>query len=275
MAWRATLLFGGVHVVAVGGVALLGVSWKGVALAAALYVVRMFAITAGLHRYFAHRAFKTSRLGQLALAIVATTGSQMGVLWWVSYHRLHHRHSDANGDPHDRRGGFWWAHIGWFLVHEHDDTQWRQVADLAKFPELRWLDRHYMVPVIALIAALACAGGLWAVVWGYAVSTVLLWHATFSLTSFAHSHGSRRYPTPDRSRNNLAIALVTLGDGWHNNHHHYPRSARAGFYWWEIDATYYALRALAAVGLVRDLHSVPAPVRDLHAAARAIAEARA
>jgi stearoyl-CoA desaturase (delta-9 desaturase) len=262
IAWRATFLFVAIHVVAVAGVAILGISWRGAALAIALCVLRMFAVTAGLHRGLAHRSFATSRTMQLVLAIVATMASQQGVLWWVSQHRVHHRRADEPEDPH--RGGFWWSHVGWFLVHTHDDTEWRVIADLAKYRELRWLDRHYFLPVAVLIGSLWLVGGTSAVVWGYAVSTVMLWHATFSLTSLAHRIGSRRYATGDESRNNAVIAIVTLGDGWHNNHHFYPRSVRHGFYWWEVDATYLGLRGLAAVGLVWDLHVVPAHVRSRH-----------
>jgi stearoyl-CoA desaturase (delta-9 desaturase) len=266
IAWRATLLFVAIHLGAIAGVATLGISWRGVALAAALYAVRMFAITAGLHRYFAHRAYQTSRAVQLVLAIVATTAAQQGVLWWVSQHRVHHRDADGARDPHAPVNGLWWSHAGWFLVHTYDATEWHQIRDLAKYRELRWLDRHYFLPAAALVGALWLAGGAPAVVWGYCVSTVLLWHATFSLTSIAHWVGRQRYKSGDESRNNLAVAMITFGDGWHNNHHFYPRSARHGFYWWEIDVTYYGLRALAALRLIWDLHLVPEHVRARHLA---------
>ena len=262
IAWRATTLFLAVHVGAVLGVARFGISRSGIGLAAGLYAVRMFALTAGVHRYFAHRTFKTSRAFQLVLAVFATASAQLGVLWWVSQHRIHHRHADGANDPHSRTKGFWWAHAGWFLVHTYDKTEWRQIPDLAKFPELRWLDRHYFVPVVVLIAALLALGGLPAVVWGFCVSTVLLWHAMFSLNSVAHSVGHRRYATPDSSRNNAVVALATFGEGWHNNHHHFPGSARNGFYWWEVDVSYAVLRVLAALGVVWDLRVVPDHVRD-------------
>ena len=258
---RACALVLLVHVVAVVGVICLGVSGTGLALAAALYLVRMFALTAGIHRYFAHRAFETSRAVQLVFAVVATTASQMGVLWWASQHRLHHRHADRPGDPHDRTRGFWWAHAGWFLAHENAETVWAQIPDLARYPELRWLDRHYFVPVAALIGVLALVGGPFALVWGYAVSTTLLWHAMFALTSVAHAVGRRRYATPDGSRNNALLAWATLGEGWHNNHHHVPGAARHGHAWWELDATYGALRVLAAVGIVHNLRPLPARLR--------------
>lgn len=264
IAWRATALFLAVHVGAVIGVVLLGISWSGIVLAASLYTLRMFALTAGVHRYFAHRSFKTTRAFQFALAVVATASAQLGALWWASQHRLHHRHTEREQDPHSRARGLWWAHAGWFLVHTHDDTRWDQIPDLAKYPELRWLDRHYFVPVLALVAGLLAVGGLPAVVWGFCVSTVLLWHAMFSLNSVGHWIGSRRYRTGDESRNNALLALATFGEGWHNNHHHYPGSARNGFYWWEIDVSYYVLRGCAALGLVWDLRVVPDEVRDRH-----------
>jgi stearoyl-CoA desaturase (delta-9 desaturase) len=261
IAWRAALLFVGIHLGAIAGVAMLGISWRGIALAAALYAVRMFAVTAGLHRYFAHRAYQTSRALQLVLAVVATTASQQGVLWWVSQHRVHHRRADGPGDPHAPGSGFWWSHAGWFLVHTYDATEWDQIPDLAKYPELRWLDRHFFLPVLALVGALWLGGGWPAVVWGYGVSTVVLWHATSSLTSISHWAGRQRYKSGDDSRNNVAVAMLTFGDGWHNNHHFYPRSARHGFYWWELDVTYYGLRALAALRLIWDVHTVPEYVR--------------
>jgi stearoyl-CoA desaturase (delta-9 desaturase) len=265
IAWRAAFLFVGVHVGAVIGVALLGISWSGIALAVALYALRMFALTAGVHRYFAHRTFKTSRAFQFVLAVIATASAQLGVLWWVSHHRLHHKHTEGDADPHSRAKGFWWAHAGWFLVHTYDETQWNQIPDFAKYRELRWLDRHYFVPVLALVAALLAFGGLPAFVWGFCVSTVVVWHAMFSLNSVGHSVGQRRYETRDHSRNNVLVALATFGEGWHNNHHFYPGSARNGFYWWEIDLSYYMLRALAMLGVVWDVRVVPEEVRERHA----------
>lgn len=255
-------MFAAVHVAAVAGVAHYGISVAGILLVLVMYAVRMFALTAGVHRYFAHRAFKTTRTFQLVLAVVATTSCQLGLLWWVSQHRYHHRHADEPSDPHAPSKGLWWSHAGWFLSHAYDDTRWNQVRDFEAYPELRWLDRHYFVPVIVLVGLLLAVGGVPAVVWGFGVSTVLLWHATFSLTSFGHRHGHRRYETHDESRNNAAIALVTFGDGWHNNHHYYPGSARHGFFWWELDLSYYALRVFEALGIVWDLRVVPDEVRE-------------
>jgi len=232
------------------------------ALAAATFWLRLFAITGGYHRYFAHRAFKTSRAFQLVLAALGTAATQKGPLWWAGGHRRHHRYSDQDGDMHSPRKGFWYAHQGWFLGSEWQDTELDRIRDFAKYPELVWLNRWHFVPPLALAALCWAIGGFPYVVWGYVVSTVALWHATYSINSLAHVWGSRRYETTDTSRNNLWLALLTLGEGWHNNHHHYMTSARQGFYWWEIDITYYALRALAALGVIWDVREVPREIRD-------------
>jgi len=272
-----------VHVAAVVGVFLVGVSWKGVLLAAALYFVRMFGVTAGYHRYFSHRTFKTSRVMQFALALLATSSAQKGVIWWAAHHRTHHKLSDQPGDVHSAKlDGLLWSHVGWIVSDEHEGTDERRVKDLLAFPELRWLDRHFLVTPGVLGIGLFLAGGLlgghgagiawgfawhtaWAaMVWGMLVSTVLLWHGTFTINSLSHMFGSRRYATPDDSKNNLFLALITMGEGWHNNHHYYQRSVAQGFFWWEIDVTYYLLRAMGAVGLVWDLHTPPPRVRDAY-----------
>jgi stearoyl-CoA desaturase (delta-9 desaturase) len=232
--WRAlggvkSLPFWGVHVAAVAGVALTGWSWTGLGLALALYFGRMFFLTGGYHRYFAHRSFSTGRAVQLALAVGGTLSLQKGVLWWAANHRLHHRYSDGPRDVHSPvQRGFWWSHLGWILSSDHAETQWAMIPDLARYPELRWLNRHYLIPPIALAAVLFLAGGWWALLWGFFVSTTLLWHGTFIVNSLSHLVGRRRYATKDASRNNLAIALVTMGEGWHNNHHRYAAAARQG-----------------------------------------------
>jgi stearoyl-CoA desaturase (Delta-9 desaturase) len=255
--WRS-LPFWGVHVAAIVGVALAGWSWSGAALAVALYYARMFFLTAGYHRYFAHRAFKTSRVFQLLLAVGGTLAVQKGVLWWAANHRLHHRFSDQAGDPHSpRQRGFWWSHAGWFLSGEHAHTEWSRIKDLARFPELRWLNAHYLVPPVALAVLLFALGGSRTLVWGFFVSTVLLWHGTFTVNSLAHLVGRRRYETDDDSRNNLGIALVTMGEGWHNNHHRFPGAARQGFVWYELDVTYYLLCLMSWLGLIWDLRRPP------------------
>jgi stearoyl-CoA desaturase (Delta-9 desaturase) len=258
----AAVPFWAVHVAAVVGVASTGWSWTGLGLAVGLYYSRMFFVTAGYHRYFSHRAFKTSRPVQLALALGATLSAQKGVLWWAANHRLHHRDSDSPADVHSpRQRGLWWAHLGWILCSDHAQTQWRMIPDFGRYPELRWLDRHYLVPPIALAATLFLIGGWWALLWGFLVSTTLLWHGTFLVNSLAHVVGSRRYETRDDSRNSAGIAVLTMGEGWHNNHHRFAASARQGFFWWEVDATYYLLWAMARVGLIWDVR--PPPMRLL------------
>ena len=244
--------------------------------AIALYAVRMFAITGFYHRYFAHKAFQTSRFGQFIFAILGATAVQRGPLWWAAHHRNHHAHSDQETDAHSPvQHGFLWSHIGWFLSTVNFATHLDRVKELAKFPELRFLDRFdIIVPIIFAISIFGLGellatsaphlqtNGWQLLVWGFVISTVALYHATFSVNSLAHVWGNRRYITRDHSRNNLFIALLTLGEGWHNNHHHYPGSASQGFYWWEIDFTYYGLRLLAALGLIWDLRKVPVAIRE-------------
>ena len=255
-----------------------GFSWFACLFALALYIVRMFAITAFYHRYFAHKAFKTSRVGQFIFAVLGATAVQRGPLWWASHHRNHHAHSDELVDAHSpHQHGFLWSHIGWFLSRANFSTQLERVKELAKFPELRFLDRFDVIIPIVLAAIIYGLGELLAYthpqlntngfqlfVWGFVLSTVLLYHGTFCVNSLAHVWGKRRYATRDHSRNNALIALITLGEGWHNNHHHFPGSASQGFYWWEIDFTYYGLRALAALGVIWDLKTVPIGVKNAH-----------
>ncbi len=266
--WLLSLPFIGVHIAAIVGVAVLGWSWKGFALAIALYFVRMFGVTAGYHRYFSHRTFRTSRWFQFALAWLAESSFQKGVLWWAAHHRDHHKYSDTKLDVHSfREEGFWWAHVGWILSKHTEKTDMKKVQDLARFPELRWLNKWHLVPGIVLGVVLWLAGGWFALVWGLFVSTTLLWHGTFSINSLAHWWGRRRYQTTDDSKNSFALAVITMGEGWHNNHHYYPRSTAQGFFWWEIDPTFYVLRLLSAVGLVWDLHTPPKPVLEGNLAA--------
>jgi len=256
----ASIPFWTVHLAAISGVIHLGWSWWGLALALILYYARMFFLTAGYHRYFAHRSFKTSRAFQFVLAVMGQTCAQMGVLWWASTHRAHHKNSDQDGDVHSPlRRGFWYAHMGWFLGGEHEATDFSKISDFARFPELVWLNRRSfgLLPPLALALACWALGGLHGLVWGFFVSTVLLWHGTFTINSLSHLIGRRRYPTSDDSRNNWVLALITMGEGWHNNHHHYQSSTAQGFKWWEIDLSYYLLRGLAALGLVWDLRKPP------------------
>jgi stearoyl-CoA desaturase (delta-9 desaturase) len=239
-----------------------GVTYDALVLCFLLYWLRIFAIGAGYHRYFSHRAYRTSRAFQLALAVLSQSTAQKSVLWWASKHRHHHLHSDTETDVHSpRHQGFVYSHLGWIFSRKNDLADLIKVADFARYPELIWLHKHELVPptVLALLSVLIA--GWSGLVVGFFWSTVLVYHATFCINSLAHVRGRRRYVTGDDSRNNWLLALVTMGEGWHNNHHAYQSSVRQGFRWWEIDATFYLLKALSWTGLVWDLKTPPAAVR--------------
>jgi stearoyl-CoA desaturase (delta-9 desaturase) len=227
-----------------------------------LYVTRMFCITAGYHRYFAHRSYRMGRVMQFLMAFGGTTAVQKGPLWWASHHRIHHRYTDLDDDVHSPRDGFWWSHVGWILSTKYKATDLSAIKDFASYPELRWLERHSWIGPWALAIACFLIGGWGGLVIGFFLSTVLLWHGTFLVNSMAHLIGRRRYATPDTSRNSAIIAVITGGEGWHNNHHYLPASARQGFTWWEIDPTWYLLRLMATLHLVRDLKDPPARLLD-------------
>jgi stearoyl-CoA desaturase (delta-9 desaturase) len=258
--WRTSVPFLTLHLVPLGAF-LTGVTARAVVLCVTLYAVRMFFLTAGYHRYFAHRSFHVSRPVQFLLAFGGTTAAQKGPLWWAGTHRAHHRYADTPRDVHSPLKGFWWSHIGWILCDKYSATDLDAISDFARYPELRFLNRHdWIGPWSVAIGTFLVAGWSGLVV-GFFLSTVLLWHATFTVNSLAHLLGRRRYATSDTSRNSLFVALLTSGEGWHNNHHFYPSSARQGFFWWEIDPTWYVLRSLSAVRLVRDLRAPPPAVR--------------
>lgn len=252
-----------------------GFSWTALGVCLGLYVVRMFFITGFYHRYFSHRTFRAARPVQCAMAVCGLTCVQRGPLWWAAHHRHHHQHSDQEEDLHSPTlWGVLWSHMFWFTTSGALPTRSRYVRDLEKFPELVWLDRYEMAVYIAFAGAcfgLGCLlhalgwnadlhwfhAGIQMLVWAFFISTVLLYHGTYTINSLSHLYGSRRFETPDTSRNNWLLSILTLGEGWHNNHHHYQSSVRQGFFWWEWDPTYYALKAMSAVGLVRDLRGVP------------------
>jgi stearoyl-CoA desaturase (delta-9 desaturase) len=259
----SVLPFALVHLAALFGVLFVGFSWRGVALCAVLYYLRMFGLAVGYHRYFAHRTFRTSRVGQFLLAVLAATAAQKGPLWWAGHHRNHHRHADTEMDVHSPfQRGFWWAHVGWIFCRDYDATDFDVIKDFAKYPELRWLNTYALLPPFLLAAAMWLAFGWVGLYWGFFLSTVLLWHGTFTVNSLMHLWGRRRYPTPDTSRNNWQLVLVTLGENWHNNHHYYQASAKQGFFWWEIDVGYYGIKVLSWLGLVWDVRTPPKRVLE-------------
>jgi len=242
----------------------LGLIWTGmrasdVLLCALLYFGRMFFITAGFHRYFAHRAYKMGRAMQFAMAWGASTSCQKGVLWWAAHHRAHHRYSDTPRDIHSPKRGFWWSHVGWILCPKYQATDWAGIKDFARFPELVWLNKYHLVPGIGLGAPCYLLGG-WRSLLTFFLSTTLLYHGTFSINSLMHLWGRRRYVTTDTSRNSFLLALITMGEGWHNNHHYYQSTANQGFFWWEVDVSFYLLKLMSWCGLVRDLRTPSAHV---------------
>jgi len=243
------------------------VTWVDVLLCGLFYYLRMFGITAGYHRYFSHRAYKTGRIFQFILAFIGTTSLQKGVLWWAAHHRQHHKYSDQERDIHSPvQRSFHWAHQGWFLCGRYDRTDWERIQDFAKYPELRWLNTNFRGPAIGSVILMFLIGwlvrgdvmgGLRVGLWAGFFSTVLLWHGTFTINSLAHVWGSRRYKTTDDSRNNFFLALITMGEGWHNNHHHYQSTANQGFFWWEVVFSYSLLKILSWFGIVWDLRTPP------------------
>ena len=249
------------------------VHWSAWVVCAVLYFSRVFFLTAGYHRYFSHRTYHMGRVMQFLMALGATTAVQKGPLWWAAHHRHHHKYSDQQLDVHSPKRGFWWSHVLWILCPKYEKTLTELIPDFAKYPELRALDRFHYIPPVLLATALLFAGffftGGWAgalgiLLVGFFLSTVFVWHSTFTVNSLAHVFGRRRYATRDTSRNNVWIAIATGGEGWHNNHHHYPGSARQGFFWYEIDTSYYVLWLLSRVGLVRNLRGVPEYMRQKH-----------
>ncbi len=248
-----------------------GVSWTAAIICFALYFIRMFAITGAYHRYFSHRTYQTSRIFQFILGLLGTSSAQKGPIWWASHHRHHHQYSDTEHDIHSPRiDGLWWSHVGWVLSTQFIATRKELVKDLLKFPELRLLDKYHLIAPILLATSLYFLGvylnihypqlntnGTQLLVWGFCISTTMLYHGTFFINSLTHLVGSRRFKTTDDSRNSLILALVTMGEGWHNNHHRYPGSEKQGMYWWEIDISHYVLKVLSWFGIVWNLRTYP------------------
>jgi stearoyl-CoA desaturase (delta-9 desaturase) len=264
-----------VHILGFASLFLVTFEWWLVGLCIGMYYLRMFGITAGFHRYFSHKSFKTSRPMQFVLAWIGTSAIQRGPIWWAAIHRHHHKHSDTPKDLHSpRQQGLWQAHLGWVLKKENRQIDRTKVADLTRFPEIDWIDRHYLVPPLSMAVLIFLVWGLPGLVYGFFLSTILLWHGTFTINSLSHVFGRRPYNTRDDSRNSALLAIVTMGEGWHNNHHFYPASARQGFTWWQFDASFLILRIFQLLGLVWD---VKVPPRELVTAGMvdAIAESKA
>jgi stearoyl-CoA desaturase (delta-9 desaturase) len=257
------------------------VIWTGwspfaVGTAIALYFIRMFAVTGIHHRYFSHKTYSTSRVGQFFLALWAATATQRGSLWWAYHHRHHHQHSDDPEDAHSPHvHGFLWSHIGWITSRRNFPTDYSKIKDLVKYPELVWLNRFDLLVPLVFATALYFAGALLSVhapalgvtggqllVWGFFISTTFLFHGTACINSMAHLMGKRRFKTEDDSRNSFILSIICLGEGWHNNHHRYQSATRNGFYWWEIDPTYYGLKLLSWTGLIWGLKPVPVSVLE-------------
>lgn len=241
-------------------------SWALVALWAASHFIRAIGLTMAFHRYFAHRSFQMNRAARFVWTFIATASMQKGPLWWAGHHVNHHRFSDHPGDPHSPvTGSFYHAHIGWFLGDTRTDRLEPSnpvIRDFSSAPELVWLNEFHFVPPALLAIAMYLAGGLPWLVWGFCLPTVTLAHSTFAINTINHMYGSRRFDTRDQSRNNPITAFLTTGEGWHNNHHRYQRSARQGFYWWEVDVTWYTILAMEAVGLAWDVQGVPKRIYD-------------
>jgi stearoyl-CoA desaturase (delta-9 desaturase) len=264
--WVTSIPFIAVHLLALGAF-FVEFKWWYPLVAIGLYYLRMFGITAGYHRYFSHRSYKTSRVFQFVLAWLGTMATQKGVLWWAANHRDHHKHSDQPEDIHSPvQRGLFWSHVGWIICRKYDRTRFERIGDFARYPELRWLNKHFLVPPVLLGVGLFLVGGLPLLIWGFFVSTTVLWHGTFTINSLSHVFGRVRYRTTDESKNNWVLALLTMGEGWHNNHHYYMSTANQGFFWWEIDASFYLLKMLSWCGLVWDLRVPPRHIRDAHLA---------
>lgn len=246
------------HAAAIAGLFYFPITWQGVALCAFMYYWRMGALSTFFHRYFSHRAFKTGRPFQFVMALLGTMTFQNGVLWWAANHRHHHRYSDQPEDLHSPvQKGFWWSHMGWVLSYRSNETKFELIKDFTKFPEILWINRHWLLVDLVAGALFFLAFGFENFYWGVLLSTAILYHGTFTINSLAHTWGKRRYATTDTSRNNFFLAVIATGEGWHNNHHHYMSSARLGFFWWEFDPGFYALKILEKLGLVWDVREPP------------------
>jgi stearoyl-CoA desaturase (delta-9 desaturase) len=259
--YGGVLVFVGIHLMGLF-VVQTGMRWEWVLLAVASYYLRMFAVTAGYHRYFAHRAFKTSRVLQFALAFLAMTSAQKGVLWWAAHHRHHHKHSDGEKDAHSPiQTGFWFSHVGWILTKGSQRTDFGRVKDFAWYREIALLDRYYLIPPMLYAVMMYALWGFPGLIWGFFIPTIVLYHCTFFINSLTHMFGRVRYASNDGSKNSFVLAVLCCGEGWHNNHHYYQSAVNQGWFWWEVDLSYYVLTVCSWVGIVWDLRTPPQHIK--------------
>ncbi len=249
----ALILF---HLGAVG--ALFMFTWKALAITAVLYWMGIgFGIGMGYHRLHTHRSYRVPKFIEYFFAVCGTLTLEGGPIFWVATHRVHHQNSDHAGDPHSPHDGGFWAHMGWIIFGDskHNNTQLmsRYAPDLARDRFYLWLNSYHYVPLVALGLILLATGGIRMVLWGVCLRVVVGLHATWLVNSATHMWGSRRFITRDDSRNSWWVALLTFGEGWHNNHHAHPTSARHGLAWYELDITWLQIRFLQLVGLARSV----------------------
>lgn len=254
--WPTTLVMVVLHIGAIA--ALFMFSWKLLALTVVLYwLTTGLGISMGYHRLHTHRSYKVPKALEYFFAVCGAATLEGGPIFWVATHRIHHQKSDQPGDPHTPRDGAWWAHIGWILLGEskHSNTRLmsKYAPDLAKDRFYIWLNNWHWVPSVLLAVVLYAIGGLPMVLWGVCLRLVFGLHATWLVNSATHLWGSRRFATRDDSRNNWWVALLTFGEGWHNNHHAHPTSARHGLAWYEFDPSWLLLKVLRACGIAKSI----------------------
>jgi fatty-acid desaturase len=255
--WPTTIVLAILHVGAIA--ALFMFSWKTLAVAVFLYwMTTGLGISMGYHRLHTHRSYKVPVFLEYFFAVCGALTLEGGPIFWVATHRIHHQKSDQEGDPHSPRDGAWWAHVGWLLFGEskHNNTRLmsKYAPDLAKDRFYVWLNNYHWVPMLVLTAVLFAAGGLQLVLWGICLRVVVGLHATWLVNSATHLWGSRRFVTRDDSRNNWWVALMTFGEGWHNNHHAHPTSARHGLAWYELDISWIQIKVLKFLGVAKSIH---------------------
>jgi fatty-acid desaturase len=256
MNWPTTVVLVLFHIGAIA--ALFMFSWPRLAAAVALYWISVgFGISLGYHRLHTHRSFRVPQALEYLLAFFGTLTLEGGPIFWVATHRIHHSKSDQPGDPHSPRDGAWWAHVGWILLGESKHADTRAMAkfapDLAKHRFYVWLNNYHWLPMVFLGVALLAIGGIPLMLWGTCLRVVIGLHATWLVNSATHLWGSRRFATNDDSRNNWWVALMTFGEGWHNNHHAFPFSARQGLRWYQLDITWYAIWLLKRIRLAKNV----------------------